>query len=98
MDKGFLKDALIGYYEFDLNYLYQQDGHALLHKWIIMSNPEDDNYGAVTAQLKISITVTGEGDESVPIEDDPNPEIEVIIQPPQIKPKFYQIRFKFFSA
>jgi len=83
MDKGFFKDVLIGYYEFDLNYLYQQENHAMLHKWIIMSNPEDEsNFGDVTAQLKISITVTGAGDESVPIEDDPNPEIEVIIQPP----------------
>ena len=23
MDKGYFKDALIGYYEFDLSYLYQ---------------------------------------------------------------------------
>lgn len=42
MDKGFFKDALIGYYEFDLSYLYQQPDHALLHKWIIMSNPESE--------------------------------------------------------
>ncbi len=89
MDKGWFKDALIGYYEFDLSYLYQQPDHALLHKWIILSNPESENFGEVTAQLKISITICGEGDEQVGIEDDPHPEIEDIIQPPQIKPKFY---------
>lgn len=32
------------------------------------------------------------------IEDDPNPEKEDVIQPPTIKPEFYQIRFKFFCA
>ena len=39
LDKGFFKDALIGYYEFDLTYIYQQENHSLMHKWIIMSNP-----------------------------------------------------------
>jgi hypothetical protein len=27
LDKGFFKDALIGFYEFDLTYIYQQEGH-----------------------------------------------------------------------
>ena len=79
MDKGFFKDALIGYYEFDLSYLYQQPDHALLHKWVIMSNPESENFGEVTGQLKISITICGEGDEQVGIEDDPHPEVEDVI-------------------
>lgn len=63
-----------------------------------MSNPESENFGEVTGQLKISITVAGEGDEQIGIQDDPNPELEEIIQPPQIKPKFYQLRFRFFSG
>ena len=29
MDKGFFKDALIGYYEFDLNSIYMREEHAL---------------------------------------------------------------------
>jgi hypothetical protein len=28
-----------------------------------MSNPESENFGEVTGQLKISITIAGEGDE-----------------------------------
>lgn len=68
----------------------------MLHKWIIMSNPEGEDYGEVTAQLKLSITITGEGDEQVGIQDDPHPEKEEIIQPPQIKPEFYQVHFRFF--
>ncbi len=71
-----LRNALIGYYEFDFSYLYQQPKHALLHKWIIMSNPASENFGEVTAQLKISISICGEGDNQIDIEDDPHPEIE----------------------
>ena len=76
MDKGFFKDALIGYYEFDLNSVYLREDHALMHKWIVMSNPEGEEFGKVTAYLKISITICGAGDEQVAIEDDPNPEEE----------------------
>ena len=79
MDKGWYKDALIGYYEFDLSYIYQMPDHSLMHKWIILSNPESENYGEVTAQLKLSITICGEGDEQVGIEDDPNPEKEDVL-------------------
>ena len=76
MDKGFFKDALLGYYEFDLNSIYLREDHALMHKWIVMSNPEGEEFGKVTAYLKISITICGAGDEQVAIEDDPNPEEE----------------------
>ena len=67
LDKGFFKDALIGYYEFDLSYIYKMKDHAAQHKWIIMSNPESENFGEVTGQLKFSITICGEGDEQVGI-------------------------------
>ena len=98
MDKGFFKDALIGWYMFDLSYIYKMKDHAMMHKWIIMSNPESENFGEITGQLKLSITVMAEGDEQVGIEDDPNPEKEEVIQPPQVKPTFYQVHFRFFAA
>jgi len=98
MDKGFFKDALIGFYQFDLSYIYLKKDHALMHKWIVMSNPESEDFGEVTGQLKISITICGSGDEQVPIEDDPNPTEEDFIQPPQITPEFYQMRVRFFAA
>jgi hypothetical protein len=33
-----------------------------MHKWIIMSNPEGEDFGEVTGYLKISMTITGDGD------------------------------------
>ena len=84
MDKGFFKDALVGYYEFDLATIYGREDHALMHKWIVMSNPEGEEFGKVTAYLKLSITIAGAGDEQVQIEDDPNPQEEEYLQPPQV--------------
>mmetsp|Transcript_69380 Transcript_69380/g.96210 ORF Transcript_69380/g.96210 Transcript_69380/m.96210 type:complete len:190 (+) Transcript_69380:62-631(+) len=62
LDKGFFKDALIGYYEFDLSYIYLMEKHSMMHKWIIMSNPESENFGEVTGNLKLSITIAGNDD------------------------------------
>ena len=76
MDKGFFKDALVGYYEFDLTSVYGRADHALMHKWVVMTNPEGEEFGKVTAYLKLSITICGAGDEQVQIEDDPNPQDE----------------------
>lgn len=79
MDKGFFKDAIIGYYEFDLSYIYLMKDHALLHKWVVMSNPESENFGEATGYVKLSITIAAEGDTQVQIDDDPNPnEMDVI--------------------
>jgi hypothetical protein len=72
--------------------------HALMHKFIVMSNPESEDFGEVTGYLKLSITISGAGDTSVPIEDDPNPDKEDVLQPPEIKPEFYQLYIKFFAA
>lgn len=63
LDKGFFKDSLVGYYEFDITSIYGRQDHALMHKWIVMSNPEGEEFGKVTAYLKLSITICGAGDE-----------------------------------
>jgi hypothetical protein len=39
-----LKDSLIGNYEMDLTYVYYQPGHALVHKWIALSNSESEEF------------------------------------------------------
>lgn len=98
LDKGFFKDTVIGFYEFDLSYIYLMKDHALMHKWIIMSNPESEDFGEVTGMLKLSITICGTGDEQVSITEDTNPLEDDVIQPPQITPEFYQLHVRFFCA
>ena len=55
LDKGFFKDAMIGCYDFDITYIYFMQKHALLHKWIGLSNPACENISEVCGYLKLSI-------------------------------------------
>ena len=50
---------MIGYY---LTYIYQQENHAIMHKWVVLSDPTAADFTEVTGYLKLSITVTGAGD------------------------------------
>lgn len=98
MDKGFFSDAMLAYYEFDVTQIYGMKDHALMHTFIVMSNPEGEEFGEVTCNLKLSITIAGAEDTPVPIEDDPNPSKEVMLQPPEIKPEFYQLYIRIFAG
>jgi hypothetical protein len=63
LDKGFINSELLGYYEFDLHHIYSQgDKHAILHRWLSMTDPAAENYFEVSANLKISIAVCGPKD------------------------------------
>jgi hypothetical protein len=98
MDKGYFKDALIGYYEFDIAYIYFMDKHSMLHKTLAISDPTSENYNEITAYLKISISIAATGDEQVQITDDTGPDSEDVLMPLSIRPEFYQIIIRIFSA
>lgn len=98
LDKGFFKDTIIGYYEFDISYIYLMKDHSMLHKWIVLTNPESETFGEISGYLKLSITVAAEGDDQLPMTDDPNPDEMDIIQPPQVTPEYYQLYIRFFTA
>ncbi|KAL3317884.1 hypothetical protein Ciccas_003461 [Cichlidogyrus casuarinus] len=57
-------DSLIGSFKFDLGLVYEQDKHALLNRWLLLSDPEDPMAGP-KGYLKISVLVLGPGDEAV---------------------------------
>jgi hypothetical protein len=44
------------------------------------------------------MAITGVGDNQLPIEDDPEPNVESFISPSTIKPEFYQLYVRFFAA
>lgn len=98
LDKGYFKESIIGLYEFDLAYVYFQQKHSLLHKWIALSNPDSETFNEVAGYLKLSMSVTTVGDEQIQITEDTNAESEDILMSPAIRPEFFQIRFKFFRA
>ena len=100
LNKGFLKDELIGTYDFDLSYIYFQPKHVILHQWIAFSNPESKDFNEITCYLKLSISVAGPGDEQVSLNDELGPEKAdaMVMMPPSIKKQFKQIKFKFIKG
>ena len=98
LDKGYFKDALIGVYEFDVAYIYFMKQHSLLHKWLALSNPSSPNFSEVCGYLKVSISIAATGDEQIQITEDNSKDEESVLMPPQMKPSFYQLRFRFFKA
>ena len=65
VDKGFLKDALIGQFEFDMSFIYFMKDHLLLHKWLALSNPNGEDFAKIQAYMKVSIAVACQGDEQI---------------------------------
>lgn len=80
---------MLGYFEFDLTQIYQMEDHALQHMYLVMNNPEAQDFSDVSAYLKISIAITGSADKQIEIKTDPNPSQESFLQPPTITPEFY---------
>ncbi|KAM8859825.1 myoferlin isoform 2-T2 [Spinachia spinachia] len=55
-------DGLLGYFKLDVGYIYDNSGHAIMRKWLLLSDPDDSSSGA-RGYLKVSITVVGTGDD-----------------------------------
>ncbi|BFY97443.1 hypothetical protein BsWGS_00482 [Bradybaena similaris] len=54
-------DALIGGFKCDVGLIYDEPKHALVNKWVLISDPEEATAGA-KGYLKISACVLGPGD------------------------------------
>ncbi|XP_072247032.1 myoferlin [Leuresthes tenuis] len=55
-------DSLLGEFKLDVGFIYDEPGHAIMRKWLLLSDPDDTNLGA-RGYLKVSITIMGTGDE-----------------------------------
>ena len=63
LDKHFIKDLVIGQFEFDLTHIYFMENHLMLHQWMALSNPNSEKYSQITGYLKVSISVACTGDK-----------------------------------
>ncbi|KAK6186023.1 hypothetical protein SNE40_008141 [Patella caerulea] len=61
--KKLRSDALIGAFKCDVGLVYDENQHALINKWLLLSDPEDTMSGA-KGYLKICAVVLGPGDEA----------------------------------
>ncbi|KAK5908525.1 hypothetical protein CgunFtcFv8_016574 [Champsocephalus gunnari] len=55
-------DSLVGEFKLDVGYVYDESGHAIMRKWLLLGDADDSSLGA-RGYLKVSIIVVGTGDE-----------------------------------
>ncbi|XP_023819286.1 myoferlin [Oryzias latipes] len=60
-------ESLLGKFKLDVGYIYNEPGHAIMRKWLLLKDPDDSTMGA-RGYLKVSIIIMGTGDEA-PIEN-----------------------------
>lgn len=64
LNKGFIKDEIIGTYTFDLTQIYfANENHAIEHQWVGINNPSSDKFTEITGCMRLSIAVQAEGDK-----------------------------------
>ncbi|XP_024152438.1 myoferlin isoform X2 [Oryzias melastigma] len=56
-------DSLLGIVKLDLGYIYNQPGHAIMRKWLLLEDPDDSTKGG-KGYLKVNIIIVGTGDEA----------------------------------
>ncbi|KAM7540290.1 hypothetical protein Aperf_G00000029285 [Anoplocephala perfoliata] len=56
-------DAFIGSFELNLAAVYESPNHAILHKWLLLGEPEVPQAGS-KGYLKISVVILGPGDDA----------------------------------
>ncbi|KAI5606264.1 myoferlin [Silurus asotus] len=55
-------DSLLGEFKVDVGYIYDEPAHAIMKKWLLLSDPDDSASGA-RGYLKVNMIVVGTGDE-----------------------------------
>ncbi|XP_078269853.1 myoferlin-like [Rhinoraja longicauda] len=55
-------DSLMGEFKLDIGYVYDETGHAVLRKWLLLHDPEDTSTGS-KGYLKVSMFVLATGDD-----------------------------------
>ncbi|TSK22735.1 Myoferlin [Bagarius yarrelli] len=55
-------DSLLGEFKLDVGYVYDEPAHAIMKKWLLLSDPDDSSSGA-RGYLKVNMIIVGTGDE-----------------------------------
>ncbi|XP_055083337.1 LOW QUALITY PROTEIN: myoferlin [Periophthalmus magnuspinnatus] len=55
-------DNLMGEFKLDVGYIYDEPGHAVMRKWLLLSDPDDPTSGA-KGYLKVTLIVVATGDD-----------------------------------
>lgn len=102
LDKGFLRDKMVGLFDIDVQQIYlQNDNHALLNQWVAITDPESVEKTDVKGYLQLSISVQGPGDNAVKLTDQialPDAANDSILMPASIKKEYKQLAITIIEA
>ena len=59
------RKSYLGVFECDFYFVYGKPDHRLSNFWIVLSNPESDNYTRINGYLKLSISILHSDDRRV---------------------------------
>ncbi|XP_051779715.1 myoferlin-like isoform X2 [Erpetoichthys calabaricus] len=88
-------DSLMGEFKIDVGYVYDEPGHAVLRKWLLLNDPDDATSGA-KGYLKVSMFVVGTGDEP-PVEQKTGDEDQEDIESNLLLPAGVTLRWVTFT-
>jgi len=107
------ENALIGQFEMDLSSIYFGKDHAILHKWIALSNYKS-KMEEIKGFLKFSVNIVGPGDKQIELDDEKpdqslhqslfknsgkgNMNAPNVLLPPQIQTKGWQMKIQLIKA
>ena len=69
LNRGILKNDLIGMMMFDLSSVYYKKEHKIEHAWCALQNQDSEKIDQIKGLLKMSCAVTGPGDNAIKLEE-----------------------------
>nr|AAH63743.1 Zgc:63504 protein [Danio rerio] len=98
---SFRADCLMGEFKLDIGYIYDEQAHCIMKKWILLNDPDDSSSGA-KGYLKVSMFVVGTGDEP-PVEkkeqDSDKDDVESnLLLPAGVALRWVTLKLKVFRA
>jgi hypothetical protein len=101
-DNSFIesKKNIIGTHEVDLTYIYSNPNHGVVHRWTVLSNPEDSDFGSMKGYLKVGLSLTHETDKPVDLskKENPSEKDKDLLIPPHVTPKAVQLIIHLLKA
>ncbi|XP_047668037.1 myoferlin isoform X1 [Tachysurus fulvidraco] len=94
-------DSLLGEFKLDVGYVYDEPAHAIMKKWLLLSDPDDSSSGA-RGYLKANMIIVGTGDEPPTEKKESNEEQDDIesnlLLPPGVTQRSATLSLKVYRA
>ena len=100
MNRGWIKNELVGLANYDLASIYFQENNKVEHVWVALENPDSEDFENMKGLLKISANVTGPKDNAQKLEQHvgPEPNQMKMFMSPSIKRTFNQLTITIIQA